>query len=63
MERYLDLEQDNQAKTFRKVKDGAFDVKELKEVQLGDKDEIMSSRNFQKPIRIKVRNLFLQEDD
>jgi len=35
------LRPDSQAKTFRKVKDGvAFDVKELKEVQLGDKDEI-----------------------
>ena len=31
----------NDAKTFRKVKDGvALDVKELKEVQLGAKDEI-----------------------
>tara|TARA_R100000278_G_C5389426_1_gene135496 strand:+ start:403 stop:624 length:222 start_codon:yes stop_codon:yes gene_type:complete len=35
------LRPDNQAKTFRKVKDGvAFDVKELKEIQLGDRDEI-----------------------
>lgn len=35
------LRPDSQAKTFRKVKDGvAFDVKELKEVQLGDRDEI-----------------------
>ena len=35
------LRPDSQAKTFRKVKDGiAFDVKEMKEVQLGDKDEI-----------------------
>ena len=35
------LRPDSQAKTFRKVKDGiAFDVKELKEVQLEDKDEI-----------------------
>ena len=35
------LRPDSQAKTFRKVKDGiVFDVKELKEVQLGDKDEI-----------------------
>ena len=35
------LRPNSQAKTFRKVKDGiAFDVKELKEVQLGDKDEI-----------------------
>jgi len=35
------LRPDSKAKTFRKVKDGiAFDVKELKEIQLGDKDEI-----------------------
>ncbi len=35
------LRPDNQAKTFRKVKDGvAFDVKELKEIQLGDREEI-----------------------
>ena len=35
------LRPDSQAKTFRKVKDGvAFDVKELKEVRLGDRDEI-----------------------
>tara|TARA_R100000008_G_scaffold65004_1_gene42018 strand:- start:14 stop:235 length:222 start_codon:yes stop_codon:yes gene_type:complete len=35
------LRPDSKAKTFRKVKDGiAFDVKELKEVQLGDRDEI-----------------------
>ena len=35
------LRPENKAKTFRKVKDGiAFDVKELKEVQLEDKDEI-----------------------
>lgn len=35
------LRPDSQAKTFRKVKDGvAFDIKELKEVQLGDRDEI-----------------------
>ena len=35
------LRPDSQAKTFRKVKDGvAFDVKELKEIQLGDRDEI-----------------------
>ena len=35
------LRPDSSAKTFRKVKDGvALDVKELKEVQLGDRDEI-----------------------
>ena len=35
------LRPDSKAKTFRKVKAGiAFDVKELKEVQLGDRDEI-----------------------
>ena len=31
----------NDAKSFRKVKDGiAFDIKEGKEVQVGDRDEI-----------------------
>ena len=35
------LRPDSQAKTFRKVKDGtALDVREMKEVQLGDRDEI-----------------------
>ena len=35
------LRPDSSAKTFRKVKDGiAFDVKESKEVQLEDRDEI-----------------------
>ena len=35
------LRPNSQAKTFRKVKDGvALDVKELKEVQLEDRDEI-----------------------
>ena len=35
------LRPENSAKTFRKVKDGiAFDIKELKEVQVGDRDEI-----------------------
>ena len=35
------LRPDSKAKPFRKVKDGvAFDVKELKEIKLGDRDEI-----------------------
>ena len=35
------LRPENSAKSFRKVKDGiAFDIKELKEVQVGDRDEI-----------------------
>ena len=35
------LRPENSAKAFRKVKDGiAFDIKELKEVQVGDRDEI-----------------------
>jgi len=35
------LRPDNKAKSFRKVKDGvAFDIKELKEVTVGEKDEI-----------------------
>lgn len=35
------LRPDSRAKTFRKVKDRvAFDVKELKEIELGDRDEI-----------------------
>jgi len=35
------LKPKNDARTFRKVKDGiALDVKEMKEVQLGDRDEI-----------------------
>ena len=35
------LRPENSAKTFRKVKDGiAFDIKELKEVVVGDRDEI-----------------------
>ncbi len=35
------LRPENSAKAFRKTKDGiAFDIKELKEVQVGDRDEI-----------------------
>lgn len=35
------LRPESSAKAFRKVKDGiAFDIKELKEVQVGDRDEI-----------------------
>ena len=35
------LRPENSAKAFRKVKDGiAFDIKELKEVLVGDRDEI-----------------------
>ena len=35
------LRPENSAKSFRKVKDGiAFDIKELKEVVVGDRDEI-----------------------
>ena len=35
------LRPDSQSKTFRKVKVGiAFDIKEAKEIQLGDRDEI-----------------------
>ena len=35
------LRPEDDAKTFRKIKDGvALDVKELNEVQLGDRDEI-----------------------
>ena len=35
------LRPENSAKSFRKVKDGiAFDIIELKEVQIGDRDEI-----------------------
>ena len=35
------LRPENDAKSFRKVKDrSAFDIKELKEVQVGDRDEI-----------------------
>ena len=35
------LRPDSDAKTFRKVKDGiALDITEVKEIQLGDRDEI-----------------------
>ena len=35
------LRPESRAKVFRKVKDrSAFDIKELKEVQVGDRDEI-----------------------
>ena len=55
------LRPDNKAKSFRKVKDGiAFDIEELKRSSVRiTETKSMSSRNFQKPIRIKGKKLVL----